>query len=218
MAVGRNIDWERIESEYRAGLLSVREIAAAHNITHGAINKRKNRDKWERDLSARIKAKADALVSKAEVSDLVSKERLATDIETVEVNAQAIANIRLSHRKDISRAKTLAMLLLGEVEGQTVNLELLEKLGELMASPDGNGYDRLNEVYRKVIATPSRIDGIKKLSDAMKTLVTMEREAWGITEKSMANEYDEAMMRQLFAAMPIEFAREVKAALAQGKK
>ena len=65
-------DWEAIESAYRAGVQSVREIAAQHGITHGAINKRAKRDGWERDLKAKIKAKADALVSKREVSTLVS--------------------------------------------------------------------------------------------------------------------------------------------------
>lgn len=65
-------DWERIEADYRAGLLSVREIAASQGITHGAINKRAKRDGWERDLAAKIRAKADALVSKREVSTLVS--------------------------------------------------------------------------------------------------------------------------------------------------
>jgi hypothetical protein len=33
-------DWERIEADYRAGLLSVREIAAAHGVSHTAIQKR----------------------------------------------------------------------------------------------------------------------------------------------------------------------------------
>ena len=61
-------DWEAIERAYRAGLLSIREIASAQCITHGAINKRAKRDGWERDLKAKIKAKADALVSKRTVS------------------------------------------------------------------------------------------------------------------------------------------------------
>jgi len=67
-------DWEAIESAYRAGLMSIREIASQHGITHGAINKREKRDGWERDLKAKIKAKADALVSKCEVSKQVSTE------------------------------------------------------------------------------------------------------------------------------------------------
>lgn len=69
-------DWEAIESAYRAGLLSIREIASQHGITHGAINKRAKRDGWERDLSSKIKNKADSLVSKKEVSTQVSSKLL----------------------------------------------------------------------------------------------------------------------------------------------
>ncbi|HEY4292069.1 GIY-YIG nuclease family protein [Luteibacter sp.] len=43
-------DWERIEADYRAGLLSVREIAAAQGVSHVAIGKRAKRDGWERSL------------------------------------------------------------------------------------------------------------------------------------------------------------------------
>lgn len=42
------IDWELIERDYRAGVLSVREIAASQGITHGAIGKRAARDLWVR--------------------------------------------------------------------------------------------------------------------------------------------------------------------------
>jgi len=79
-----DIDWERIEADYRAGLLSVREIAAEHGITHGAINKRAKRDSWTRDLGAKIKAKADALVSKEQVSKEVSTEAKVSERILVE--------------------------------------------------------------------------------------------------------------------------------------
>lgn len=67
-------DWERIELDYRAGIKTLRQIADENGITHGAINKRAKRDGWERDLSAKIHAKADVLVSKAMVSSAVSTE------------------------------------------------------------------------------------------------------------------------------------------------
>ena len=50
-------DWERIEVDYRAGVLSLREIAAANGITHGAINKRRKRDGWERCAEPSAKKK-----------------------------------------------------------------------------------------------------------------------------------------------------------------
>ncbi|CAI2464498.1 Uncharacterised protein [Serratia ficaria] len=68
-------DWEAIESAYRAGLMSVREIASQHGISHTAINKQAKKEGWERDLKAKIKAKADTLVSRREVSKQVSTEK-----------------------------------------------------------------------------------------------------------------------------------------------
>jgi predicted DNA-binding protein YlxM (UPF0122 family) len=175
-------DWERIEADYRAGLLSVREIAASQGITHGAINKRVKRDGWERDLSAKIKAKADALVSKREVSRQVSTEQVATDRLIVEANAEVIAQVRLSHRSDISRSRRLVMTLLEELEHQTEHRELYEKLGELMMSPDENGRDKLFEAYTKAMALSGRTSTMKALSDSLKTLIALEREAYDLVE------------------------------------
>lgn len=173
-------DWERIESDYRAGLLSVREIAASQGITHGAINKRAKRDGWVRDLSAKIKAKAEALVSKREVSTTVSTESTVTERSIVEANAEVIARVRLNHRSDIARARKLCMSLLAEIEVETDNLELFEELGELLRADDEKGQDKRNEAYRRVISGASRIDSMKKLADALKVLVGLEREAYGI--------------------------------------
>jgi hypothetical protein len=107
----KEIDWELIERDYRAGVLSVREVAASQGITHGAINKRAKRDGWERDLKAKIQAKAEALVSKREVSSAVSAERVATDRVIVEANAERIADVRMAHRTDIARGRRLAISL-----------------------------------------------------------------------------------------------------------
>lgn len=173
-------DWERIEADYRAGLLSVREIAAAHQISHTYINTRAKKFGWVRDLSKRIQDKAEALVSTATVSSGVSTETALSDKAIVEANAEVIAGIRLAHRKDISRSRLLAMALLGELEAQTGNLELFEQLGEMLRNPDEKGVDRLNDLYQKVISTPGRIDGMKKLAETLKNLIGLEREAYGL--------------------------------------
>ncbi|MDE1971093.1 MAG: hypothetical protein KGI50_06000 [Patescibacteria group bacterium] len=41
-------DWERIEADYRAGVLSVREIAEPYSISHQAIAKRAKTKKASR--------------------------------------------------------------------------------------------------------------------------------------------------------------------------
>ncbi|HDL7940318.1 TPA: hypothetical protein PXP85_002111 [Yersinia enterocolitica] len=175
-------DWEAIESAYRAGLMSIREIASQHGITHGAINKRAKRDGWERDLKAKIKAKADALVSKREVSTQVSTEKAVTERILIEANAEAIANVRMEHRGDIRRAREITNALFDELGAECADIEALRKLGELMLDPDENGRDRLNEVYQSIIALPERVKAVKALSDAMKNLIGLERQAYDIGE------------------------------------
>jgi hypothetical protein len=179
-------DWERIEADYRAGVLSVREIATAHGVSHTAINKRASKDGWVRDLSAKIKAKAESLVSKAEVSIEVSKQKAETDRAIVDANAEAIARVRLAHRKDIARSRTLAMSLLEELEVATGNIALFEELGTFLRNDDEKSQDKRNDLYQRVISSVGRIDSMKKLSDTLKTLVGLEREAYGFEAPTAA--------------------------------
>lgn len=118
-------DWERIEADYRAGILSVREIAAENGVSHTAINNKAKAKGWDRDLSAKIKAKADALVSKAEVSNQVSK---FSEREIVETNAAKVAGVQISHRKDITRSKNLVNQLFTELETPTEDESLVKRV------------------------------------------------------------------------------------------
>lgn len=178
-------DWERIELDYRAGIKTLRQIADENGISHGAINKRAKRDGWERDLAAKIHAKADALVSKAEVSKEVSTETKLAEREVIDANASAVAAVRLAHRKDIQRARSVSMTLLDELELQSgrENVELLEELGELLRREDDKGQDRLNDLYQKIISLPERARTMKALADSLRVCVDMERQAFGIEAK-----------------------------------
>ena len=173
-------DWEAIESAYRAGLMSIREIASQHGITHGAINKRAKKDGWERDLKAKIKAKADSLVSKREVSKQVSTEKALSERILIEANAEVIANVRMEHRGDIRRARAITNALFDELGAECADVESLRKLGDIMLDPDENGRDRLNEIYQSIISMPERVKSVKALSDALKNLIGLERLAYDI--------------------------------------
>lgn len=176
-------DWEAVERDYRAGLLSVREIGLAHGVSHTAINKRAKKHGWDRDLKGKIRAKADALVSKREVSKEVSTRNPETEREIIESNAEAIANVRMAHRGDISRSRRLTNKLLDELEAITDDRVLFEELSELMFSPDEKGYDKRNEIYNKVISLPGRTKTMKELAETLKTLVALERQAYDLDSK-----------------------------------
>lgn len=173
-------DWHAIEVAYRMGVESLRSIAASHNCTEGAIRKRAKRDDWLRDLNPKVRAKADELVRKAEVRNAVRTDS-PTERETVDANATLIARIRLSHRKDIATSRTLAMNLLSELQAITCNRELFERLGQMMEAPDDRGVDKLNELYQKVISLSGRTKTMKELAETLRTLISLEREAFGMT-------------------------------------
>lgn len=175
-------DWEAIERAYRAGLLSIREIATEYGVSHTAINKRAKKEGWDRDLKAKIKAKADSLVSKREVSSQVSTRNPETEREIIESNATVIANVRMAHRGDIRRSRGLVNKLLDELESVSDNVDLFEELGELMHSPDDKGMDKLNDLYHKVVSLPSRSKTMKDLADTLKSLIGLERQAYGLDE------------------------------------
>lgn len=177
-------DYATIETDYRSGIKPLRQIAEEHGITEGAIRKRAKRDGWERDLSPRIQAKAEALVRKEAVRNEVRSEAKASEKQVVEANAIAVATVRLAHRKDIQRSRTIAMNLLAELEQQSglENAALLAELGDLMRKPDENGQDRLNDLYQKIISLPGRAKTMKDLGECLRVLVQLERQAFGLLD------------------------------------
>ena len=182
-------DWERIELDYRAGIKTLRQIAGEHGITHAAIAKRANKEGWERDLSAKIQAKAEALVTKQAVTSAVTVETKLAEKQVIDANAQAIADVRIGHRKDIHRARRLTNSLLDELEKQSdpETLSLLNDLGELLRAPDDNGMDKLNDIYQKVISLPERSKTLKVLTESLQKLVDMERQAFCMDKDAKAD-------------------------------
>ena len=187
-------DWEAIETAYRAGVMSLREIASQHGISEGAIRKRAKRDDWSRDLYAKIQQKADDLVRKQEVRKQVRNESTLTERVLIDATAEVIATVRMEHRGDIRRARELTNTLFDELGAQCADVSALEQLGDIMFDPDDKGRDRLNEIYQKVISLPSRVKSMKDLSDSLKTLIGLEREAYSIENKAETKEVTHNVM------------------------
>lgn len=205
MTERKQVDWEGVERDYSAGLLSLRELADKYGVAHVTIKKKADRLEWPRNLSAKINAEVERRANSATAnSDANSKK--ATEKEIVQANAQAIVDIKLSHRTDISRGRNLVAALFGELEEATTNKEFFEQLGELLRKENDHGQDKLNDIYQKVISMPQRIDGVKKLSEALRILIDKERQAFGIQDKALPNKpvedlTDEEINRQINALL-----------------
>ncbi|OTG58614.1 hypothetical protein F9230_07605 [Acinetobacter johnsonii] len=182
----KEINWEKIELDYRAGVKSIRQIAAENEIAESGIRRRAKQYEWVRDLSEKIKAKADDIVRKESVRSVVRTKTTISEKDTIDANANEVASVRLAHRKDIQRSRKIAMSLFDELEmmvGQE-NVKLLEMLGELMWSPDDKGNDKVNDLYMKIISMPGRVKSMKDLSDTLKTLIALERQAFGLDDEN----------------------------------
>jgi len=187
-------DWEAIERAYRAGLLSAREIGTVHGVSHTAINKRAKSFNWSRDLKAKVQARADALVSKAEVSRLVSKETVITEKIEVESAATALADIKLGQRKNIGRCLDLANTLLDELSSSTdMRGDIADLIKQLKEQADDSA-DAL-ELASRMSSFPRRMKAMKELSEIMKTLIALQRQAYGIDESSHEEPYEDRLAR-----------------------
>lgn len=179
------IDWEAVELHYRAGVRSLKDIGAEYGVSDAGIIKRAKRDGWERDLRAKIQAKAEAKVSASLVSAEVGAQTKASERQIVDANANKIADVRLAHRKDMQRKRAIVAGLMDELEAQVGpdNAALLADLGDMLRSPDENGQDKLNDLYRKIISLPERAKTAKTLAETLRIAVDMERQAFGMDAK-----------------------------------
>jgi hypothetical protein len=117
VAYKSSFDWEAIERDYRAGLLSVHEIARQHGCSGTAIGKRAKAGAWQRDLTAKVQERFRVKVAATKVDPKVSEAAdRATENLIIEEASDRAHTIVEGH---LSRAKRLTALVdrtLGEIE------------------------------------------------------------------------------------------------------
>lgn len=111
----QDIDWEQIELDYRAGIKTLRQIAASHAISHVAIAHKAKKLGWTRDLTARIAARADEQVTAA-LNKTDSGKRLEAENEIVESAASALAALQIAQRRDVGKAREVVRILFERFE------------------------------------------------------------------------------------------------------
>lgn len=172
------VDWEAIEREYRAGQLSASEIGRQYRVSRQAILKRVKKESWAQNLSARVKEAVAARV----VADGVAGKSAR---ETVELAAERGVQIVREHRTSIGRGQRLVNTLLGELEEATERRDEIEEAIELETIDDKDGKRRA--MMQRAVALPSRAGVIVNLSSALKTLVSLERQAFNIDDGTLAD-------------------------------
>ena len=173
MAERKVVDWERVEAEYRAGVVSLAELASMYGISKGRICQVAKAQGWVRDLQAKILAKAEDKLNRLGLSDDLNTKQRSSERVVVEARANDVATVRLSHRTDIQRSKRIANRLLEHLESLPV---------PPAPTPDKPQSEQMaqNTLCLGILKDQSVI--LDKLVGTQKVLVAMEREAFGIAQ------------------------------------
>lgn len=170
--IARAIDWEAIEREYRAGLLSVRELGRRYTVSHQAINERAEREGWERDLTARVRQAVSARLAANPVAGSSTDEKA-----TIEAAAVVGANVIRLHRHDVGRVRALAGKLMDRLEAALNNADAMEDL--IAQEPDGLA--RLH--LRRAVALPEHAKTLDKITTTLAKIIPLERQAYDLDDK-----------------------------------
>ena len=192
------VDWESIETLYRAGALSIREIAKTHGLSDGAVRKRAKRDGWDRDLTAKVNAKVRSELVRTEVrtQDAVSERTM------VEAGAAQIIALVRDHRAEISRNRAMITTLMGQLEGAAEHRDLLEQIIAEVEDGHTGASAKRREALMRAVALPVHASVLKSLADTLKTVIGLEREAFNInaaTSEPVAVDSDEVRFDRLLA-------------------
>ena len=150
------LDWEAIEREYRAGQLSIGQLAKENDCTRQAIIKRAKLSGWTRNLAAAVQVETERRLLASAVTPAVTA---ATAREIVDAAADRNERVVLAHRSTLDR-------LHGIINRAFKYLEAEEKDGPSMEPRDFGGL-------------------IRDCSGAMSKLIPLERQAFNISGEAV---------------------------------
>lgn len=180
----RRIDWETIEGEYRAGILSIRAIASRHGITHKAIQNRIKREGWQRDLSAKVKAQVKSLLIAHGVSEVAGdphEDKAATEREIVDTAAQTVMHVVRNHRRDIAHGRSVVELLFMQLDDAASKRAQVQ--AEIVAETAGDAGQGRRASMFKAVSLPTHASTARDLAQALRHVIVLERQAFSLEDQ-----------------------------------
>lgn len=128
----KQIDWELVEREYRAGKLSIREIARVAGCAESMIRKKAKAEGWYRDLSAKIDEQVRNKLVRSEV-----RTPAATEREIIEAASDTNVAIITLQRKDVTALRDHEERLFAELEKNPTKLYITQYKGKIIQKEVG---------------------------------------------------------------------------------
>jgi hypothetical protein len=173
-------DWEAIEADYRAGVLSIREIAKLHDVSDTAIRKKAKADDWQRDLTAKVAEKVRAELVRTEVRTPYARGEVRTEREIVDSAAATVVQVVREHRRDIAAGRAIIAMLCSQLVDVAGQRDAFEEVIEIECAEDRSGERRAK--LQRAVSIPVHAATVRDLSAAMKNLIGLERQAFSISD------------------------------------
>lgn len=164
------LDWDVIEQEFRAGQISIREIARRHGCSDAAIHKHAKKEKWKRDLAEKVRKR----VSDRLVRGLAVSSSDATDDELVEAAAERGAEVVALHRADINALRDLEQRLIAEIDGEPTKLYITQYQGKIVEKVVG-------------LTAAERCAAAANLAQVQHKRIALERQAFSLDESDVGS-------------------------------
>lgn len=157
-------DWEAVEREYRAGQLSLREIARLYGVSDTAIRKRAKACDWTRALADKVREAVREKLVRSDGSQQGSHPQRANDDRSI-IESAALRGLAIvtSHRRDLEQLHGLKRIL-------------VDRLSTLLNGGDPGGLC--------IGSKESPGDLLEKLSRVTARLIPLERQAHNLDEQA----------------------------------
>lgn len=184
-------DWNRIERLYRAGILSVLEIARECNVPEANIRYHAKKNNWKRDLTDQVRAAtrtkmvenlANARAMRVDPDNKDISEALvkqftgATDEQIIEQAARTQVEVVRQHQATLGSGHSLTMRMLNELDATTSHRGELEDMIKSTIAPRRQG------AVMNAISLASRATVMRDLATAARLWITLERQAFNIAD------------------------------------
>lgn len=167
------IDWDKIELDWRAGILPVPTIAKNHGVSERAIKNAAETRGWVREM-LRPEDEAEVLGA-AEIIDAQDSPRFPIDSLFSREDAKrrqllTAGQVILTHRKDVAQLRDITS-------------NMTNRLAAYLENP--NDDDNVKALLKVLGGKESPGDLLEKLSRVMTRVIALEREAYGMSHMTI---------------------------------
>lgn len=193
-----DLDWDAIEKDWRAGVLSMPEMAAKYNTTSSNIRNTAKRKHWVKDEAMRAGVRQVVVVKAArphsEPDEPVSMEGVFEGL------AEMGANILGSQRKDICKMRDIVRLMAKEMREQMENMPEIEEAvmqyfsAKAAMNPIQAGiFKQQMQQALFALGLGSRAKTMLNLTAALDRLIAMERTSYRLDDKAPEQTVEESI-------------------------